>query len=149
MEGIPALKKQRKLSDLETAIVVVDRFSGEVRAMVGGFWSRSLQGYNRAMQARRSIGSLAKPATYLTALSQPKIYRLNTWIADAPIVLRQPNGRFGSPQNDDRRYSESGRVMLVDALTRSDERADGESRHGVGATCGYRDGLNWVCRKIN
>lgn len=24
-----------------------------------------------------------------------------------------------SPQNDDRRYSESGRVMLVDALTRS------------------------------
>ncbi|MBZ5060338.1 penicillin-binding protein 1B, partial [Salmonella enterica subsp. enterica serovar Typhimurium] len=34
VEGIPALKKQRKLSDLETAMVVVDRFSGEVRAMV-------------------------------------------------------------------------------------------------------------------
>lgn len=115
-EGIPALRSARNVDDLETAMVIVDRFSGEVRSVIGGSQPQ-YAGYNRAVNARRPIGSLAKPPTYLAALSEPNVFRLNTWLNDQPLALKQPGGKLWQPQNYDRQFR--GRVLLVDALANS------------------------------
>lgn len=116
-EGVKAIRAERKKPELEGAMVVVDRISGEVRAMVGGSQPQ-FAGFNRAMAAERSIGSLAKPMTYLTALGIPDAYRLNTWLEDQPLTITVPGGGgTWSPRNDSKTFS--GRVMLVDALARS------------------------------
>ncbi|MGG4606870.1 bifunctional glycosyl transferase/transpeptidase [Providencia sp. Me31A] len=113
--GVADLRKSRKLDDIEGAMVVVDRINGEVRAMVGGSQPQ-YSGFNRALNARRSIGSLAKPPVYLAALSEPDRYRLNTWLKDEPLTVKVGNQNW-SPRNYSRNFN--GRMMLVDALAKS------------------------------
>ncbi|WP_413112979.1 penicillin-binding protein 1B [Thaumasiovibrio sp. DFM-14] len=106
-----------KLGDgLETAVVVSDRLSGEIRAMVGGS-NPGYAGFNRALDARRPIGSLVKPAVYLTALSQPRTFALASTLEDKPIQLQGSQGSSWQPRNYDRQFR--GEVPLYQALSRS------------------------------
>lgn len=116
VDGMPVLRKERRVDDLEAAMVVVDRFSGEVRALVGSA-TPNYPGFNRALNARRPIGSLAKPPVYLAAFSQPERYQLNTWVVDEPISIAVPGGKNWQPNNSDRRFR--GQVMAIDALASS------------------------------
>ena len=103
-------------SDLQAAAVVTSVPDGEVQALVGGREADD-GGFNRALDARRPIGSLVKPFVYLTALAQPQRYSLASIIEDAPVSLPQPDGTRWMPRNAD--GEAHGRVMLIDALVNS------------------------------
>ena len=101
---------------LETAAVVTDATTGEIKAMVGGRQSR-YAGFNRALDASRPVGSLLKPAIYLTAWQDPQRYTLSTIIEDTPIELPQPDGSIWSPTNFDE--TSNGSITTLDAFKRS------------------------------
>jgi penicillin-binding protein 1B len=101
---------------LQGALVVTDADSGEVLALVGD--RRADQhGFNRAVNARRPVGSLIKPFVYLLALAEPSRFHLATPLDDGPLSLRLPNGQVWSPTNADRQHR--GMVPLIEALSRS------------------------------
>jgi len=102
---------------LEAAVVITDATNGDVRALAGGRRA-GYTGFNRALNARRQIGSLVKPATYLAALeSGAGDYSLATVLSDAKREIELDNGTYWSPSNYENRYY--GDVYLFDALERS------------------------------
>ncbi len=109
---ILALEKTHKIVALETATIVTRKENGEIVALVGG--KNALEpGFNRAIDALRPIGSLIKPAIYLTALSHPEQYTLNTPLEDVSFEL----DHHWTPKNFD--GQEHGEVPLHKALSRS------------------------------
>ena len=117
--GIERLEKDRKLKagTLQTAGVVTSVDGGEVLAIVGGREFR-YAGFNRALDSRRSIGSLAKPFVYLSALSlQPDRFNLHTILDDEPIEMKLPNKQMWAPQNYDKKLH--GPQPLYMALAQS------------------------------
>jgi len=101
---------------LQGAMVITRRESGEIVAIIGDR-NPQYSGFNRALDAIRPIGSLVKPAVYLTALSQPSLYNLTSTIDDSAINLKQQSGELWSPQNYDK--VEHGQVPLHLALAQS------------------------------
>lgn len=113
---VSQLQLKTKNPYLEGAMIVADYRMGEIRAVVGGVQTQ-YAGFNRALMAKRQIGSLVKPSIYLTALSNPEQFRLNTPINNQPITINVKGSPPWQPRNYDKKYS--GSVMLMDALARS------------------------------
>ena len=101
---------------LEAAAVVTSAEGGEVLALAGGR-DPKFAGFNRALDARRQVGSLIKPAVYLTALEQPERYTLATLLDDSPLTYTARNGDVWEPENYDK--LNHGDVPLYRALAHS------------------------------
>ncbi len=109
-------KRDASLKDqLETAAVITSVDGGEVRALLG---SRKPEffGFNRALAAKRAIGSLAKPVVYLTALESGR-YNWGSIIEDKQVSVAGPGGQLWQPQNYD--HKSYGKIPMVDGLARS------------------------------
>jgi penicillin-binding protein 1B len=101
---------------LEGAVVVTSVQNGEVQALVGGRDPR-YEGFNRALDSSRPVGSLMKPAVYLTALVSSSRYTLITPLDDEPLTWKERGRPDWEPKNYDR--ANHGRVPLHTALANS------------------------------
>jgi penicillin-binding protein 1B len=107
---------QKGRPELQAGLVLTDTARGEVLAVVGARQA-DVHGFNRALEARRPVGSLLKPFVYLLALAQPGRYSLASMVQDAPLQVPLPAGKRWSPANSDNKSH--GWVTLQDALSQS------------------------------
>lgn len=103
-------------NSLQGAMVVINPRTAEVRALIG---SRDVlhTGFNRALNAKRPIGSLVKPFVYLTALEQTERFNVLSTLDDEAVNLTDARGAVWSPGNYDGKSH--GQVSLRTAFVKS------------------------------
>ncbi len=115
------LEKAHHQKDLQAAMIVTDIESAEIRALVGDR-QNGFAGFNRALDAKRPVGSLIKPAIYMAALERFEQFNFASLLADEPITLRSDasdndQGKKWQPKNYDGKYRHQ--VPLIDGLVKS------------------------------
>ncbi len=115
-QSVAALEKSnpKRLGGIQGSMVVASPQTGELLAVVGG--SGLFTGYNRALEAQRQIGSLVKPAIYLSALESQR-YTLISPLNDDPVSITGLGMKDWAPQNYDRQSH--GVMPMYEALAHS------------------------------
>ncbi len=101
-----------QLPQIQGALIAMDVQSGEVLAMVGGLGEGI--GFNRAVQAKRQVGSAFKPFVYAAALENG--YTPASTVLDAPVVFRTGDNEW-KPHNYDNKIG--GNTTLREGLEKS------------------------------
>ena len=116
LKTLTELERKHQQKALQAAAMVTESRTGEIMALVG---DRNLDnnGFNRALDAHRPIGSLIKPAVYLPALERYQQFNFASPIEDKPITLGSEQGKKWRPKNYDGKFR--GQVPLIDGLVES------------------------------
>ncbi|AEI14790.1 penicillin-binding protein, 1A family [Flexistipes sinusarabici DSM 4947] len=100
---------------VEGSFMVINPKTGAILTMVGGYdYGKSM--FNRAVDARRQVGSLFKPVVYSAAMENG--YNPMSLVFDAPIIKTMENkNEFWRPENFEKEFY--GFTTLKKALTKS------------------------------
>ena len=94
--------KIKQYPKVNGGIVVINPFTGHVKALVGGFNFKTSE-FNRVTQAKRQPGSAFKPIVYAAALENG--FAPNSIILDAPFVESQGIGlKNWKPENYGKKF---------------------------------------------
>ncbi|WPC05887.1 penicillin-binding protein 1B [Pseudomonas benzenivorans] len=115
-DSLKRLSGRKGVDQVEAGMVVTNPETGEVQALIGSRQPR-FAGFNRALDALRPIGSLIKPAIYLTALERPSQFTLTSLLEDQPFSIKGQDGQVWRPQNYDRKAH--GTIYLYQGLANS------------------------------
>ena len=115
-EGEPlATARLLQNPELEGALLSYRLSDGAVQAMIGGTDFQESE-FNRAIQARRQVGSTFKPIVYSAAI-QSKLFSVGSMIQDAPTVFQTIGDKLWKPGNYGGEYL--GNITLRRALQMS------------------------------
>jgi len=126
VSGTTALVELEQVPAAQAALVALDNFTGEIKAMVGGY-DFGTSKFNRATQAERQPGSSFKVYVYAAAIEQGSS-PFDT-VLDRPISFSS-GGQEYVPHNYDEKFE--GRITLRRALADSRNIPAVEVLHQVG-----------------
>jgi penicillin-binding protein 1A len=106
--------RRRMGSQINGGLVSLEPETGHIKALIGGFDFRQSQ-FNRALQARRQIGSTFKPLLYALAIKAG--IGMDSVFIDEPFALQLPTGDVWQPKNWTNSFD--GPMTLARAITTS------------------------------
>jgi penicillin-binding protein 1A len=101
----------------QIALVAVDPKTGFVKALVGGVGPYQQNQFNRAVQARRQIGSAFKPFVYYSAFATGD-YAPDSVVDDSPVSYPDGNEMY-SPRNYDNTFMGGISIRQAVAISRN------------------------------